>query len=284
MKRNILLPTDFSENAFNAINYALDMYKEEVCQFYILHAYSVLSYGFKDMLLLQSDDVVLKKQREQIDTRLAELEQRIYKVRGGNSQHIFKCIAVSDDPLDAIKKAIEDYDIEMVIMGTKGETNSSNIVYGSLAIQVMEKSRNCPVFVIAEDAEYKDLNEIVFPTSYKTHYKKRELRYLSDIAEKSGSCIRVLYVGNEADLTAEQLRHKGMLSEYFEGVIHTFHTVAGNDKNEALERFVRERGSDSIAFINKKHQFFGSIFSEPLVKSVTQYSKVPVLVMHDLRN
>ena len=284
MKRNILLPTDFSENAFNAINYALDLYKDEVCQFYILHAYSLLSYGFKDMLLLQSDDAVLKKEKEQIESKLIELEKLIYKERGENPHHSFISLAVCEDALDAIKKAIEDYDIEIVVMGTKGETNSQNIVYGSLAIQVMEKSRNCPVFVIAEDAKYAALNEIVFPTSYKTHYKKRELRSLSEIAEKSGSCIRVLYVGNEDDLTAEQLRHKAMLSDYFEGVIHTFHAVEGEDKNEALERFVRERGSDSIAFINKKHHFFGSIFSQPLVKSVGQISKVPVLVMHDLRN
>ena len=29
MKKKILLPTDFSKNAYNAINYAIELYKEE---------------------------------------------------------------------------------------------------------------------------------------------------------------------------------------------------------------------------------------------------------------
>lgn len=39
MKR-ILLPTDFSENSWNAIQYAMELYKEDVCTFYLLNAYT----------------------------------------------------------------------------------------------------------------------------------------------------------------------------------------------------------------------------------------------------
>ena len=39
-----------------------------------------------------------------------------------------------------------------------------------------------------------------------------------------------------------------------------------------------------VAFINKKHTFFGSILRQPLVKEMGFNSKVPILVMHDLRN
>ena len=37
--KKILIPIDFSENAINAINYALALFKDEFCKFYILHAY-----------------------------------------------------------------------------------------------------------------------------------------------------------------------------------------------------------------------------------------------------
>ena len=37
-----------------------------------------------------------------------------------------------------------------------------------------------------------------------------------------------------------------------------------------------------VAFINKKHAFFGSTLIQPLVKRLGYYSKVPILVMHDL--
>ncbi len=48
--------------------------------------------------------------------------------------------------------------------------------------------------------------------------------------------------------------------------------------------FIESRGSDMVAFINKKHTFFGSMLTEPMVKGIGYHSKVPILVMHDLRN
>ncbi|MGY8909954.1 MAG: universal stress protein [Flavobacteriales bacterium] len=40
MRRKILLPTDFSKNAWHAIKYALELYKKDNCDFYILNVFS----------------------------------------------------------------------------------------------------------------------------------------------------------------------------------------------------------------------------------------------------
>ena len=40
MKR-ILLPTDFSSISINAIDYAVSLYKESKCEFYVLNVYRV---------------------------------------------------------------------------------------------------------------------------------------------------------------------------------------------------------------------------------------------------
>ena len=41
MRRKILLPTDFSDNAWNAAVYALKLFKDEVCTFYFLNSTSI---------------------------------------------------------------------------------------------------------------------------------------------------------------------------------------------------------------------------------------------------
>lgn len=285
MKKKILLPTDFSHNSYNAITYALDLYEDEACVFYILNAFSVSSYGFGDIIALQADNGAFKKEKESAKSKLEELMHKIVRDKAKNSNHSFEKVVIYEDPLKAIKNAIEKYDIDLVVMGTKGNTASKEIVYGSLAIQVMEKSRNCPVLVVPENANYASLKDIVFPTSFRTHYKKRELKVLGEIAEKSSANIRVLHVSDEKDsLDENQEEHKKMLDEYFENVIHTYHFMNDINKESAIDYFVEERGADLVAFINKKHLFFGSIFSRPLVKSITYRTKVPILVMHDLRN
>lgn len=284
MKRKILLPTDFSKNSINAIHYALDMYKHDTCQFYVLNAFSMPSYDVDSLQMINFDLNIFTARKKEINEELIVFIKKIIKDKKIDETHSFDTIAIHENPLLAIKKTIEDYDIDLVIMGTKGETGSQNILYGSLAIQVMEKSRNTPVLVVPENANFSDLNEIVFPTSYKTHFKRRELHYLNEIAERSSASIRILHIANEDQLTEDQRRHKNMLNECFEEVIHTFHSMKNVDKVKAIDHFVEDRGIDLIAFINKKHRFFENIFNRPLVKSITYQIKVPVLVMHDLRN
>lgn len=284
MKKKILLPIDFSKNSLNAIAYALDMYKNDSCQFYILNAFSIPNYDVDSLQMLHFDMNIFTAKKEVVESDLIELVNKISRNNEETKHHNFDTIATHEEPLRAIKDAIEMYDVDLVVMGTKGETGLQRIVYGSLAIQVMEKSRNCPVLVVPENAKYSTLNEIVFPSSYKTHFKKRELEYLSELAKMSSASIRILHIDNELELDENQLQHKRMLTEYFDDVIHTFHSIENMGKDIAISGFVKERDIDMIAFINKKHTFLDNMFAHPLVKSITYHTKVPVLVMHDLRN
>ena len=280
----ILLPTDFSENSLNAIHYALDLYKEDVCEFYILNAFLLPNHDVDSLQMLNFDIHVFDAKEKAVDHQLTELVKKLIKDRKIKGNSTFNTISSHDDPLIAIKNTIEKYDLDLVIMGTKGETGIQALVYGSLAVQVMEKSRNCPVLVVPENAKYANLNEIVFPSSYKTHFKKRELVCLSKLSEKSSANLRILHIANETELDENQIHHKNMLDEYFEDVIHTFHTIEHEKKEIAISRFVKEKGIDMIAFINKKHTILDNIFTNPLVKKITYHTKIPVLVMHDLRN
>ncbi|PLB20375.1 MAG: Universal stress protein [Flavobacteriaceae bacterium FS1-H7996/R] len=202
----------------------------------------------------------------------------------GNPKHNFQTISIFNNPLEAIKNVVEEKDIELIVMGTRGETKARGNVFGSTAVIVMEKVRNCPVIVVPELAKIQLPKEIVFPTSYKTHFKKRELSYLIDIAQRYKASIKILHVTNEEELDEEQLNGKKLLVEYFEDISHSFHSLSHISVPSAINCFVESRESDMVAFINRKHTFFGSILTRPLVKEISFDLKVPILVMHDLRN
>ena len=52
--RKILIPTDFSENAMNAIAYAIELFKYEKCDYYIMHAYQDDIYADESLLEKES--------------------------------------------------------------------------------------------------------------------------------------------------------------------------------------------------------------------------------------
>lgn len=268
MKKRILIPTDFSKNAWNALMYAVELYKREQVDFYLLNAYG-------------NDRKTFPK--EYAEKELEKIRQHL-SIKTVYPDHTFHTEAVYSTLINGIKEMVETKDIEMVIMGTKGETDSKHAVYGSNTIDAMEHVRNCPVLAVPENVVFCDPNEIVFPTSYKTHYKRRELKHLYEISRITNAPVRILHVQGKKSLSKQQQSNKDLLEECFEGMEYSFHWMENIGVQEGLIKFVTEHNSQMIAFINKKHPFFGSVFSNPMVKKLGLYSKVPVLALHDLRN
>lgn len=283
MKKKILLPTDFSKNAWNAITYALELYKNETCDFYVLNVFNAAGYALESMMVPEPGERLYDEAKMKSEQGLSKTLERL-SFRDEYPNHKFFMLSQFNNMLGAIKDTVEKLDIEMIVMGTKGTTNANDLIYGSNTVLVMEKLRNCPVMAIPAEANYKEPKEIVFPTDYKTNFKRRELQYLIEIAKITNAAIRILHVSNDDHLNEEQENNKNLLIEYFDGLVFTFHTLHNVDVKGGLSSFVESRESDMVTFINRKHSFFGSIFSKPMVKSLGHHSKVPVLALHDLKN
>lgn len=279
MKRRILLPTDFSENAQNAIDYAIDLYKDEICDFYILNTYNVEPFT---MELTATRD--LEESKRKSLAGLAKILERL-SVIDNSVNHQFHIVSECGSLVNTMKDIIGKCDIDIVVMGTKGDTDSRTEIYGNQTVLAMEKIRNCPVLAIPAKAIFKEMTEIVFPTGYRTHFKRREFQYLVDIAKIAKASIRVLHVlDKDEDLDKDQRNNQKLLKDYFEGLEYSFHTLHSIEVQTALNSFIESRSSDMVAFINKKHSFFSYILSKPMVKDLGYHSTIPVLALHDLRN
>jgi len=281
--RKVLIPTDFSRNAWDAIAYAVDLFKNEPCEFYILNVYSLADFATDNLMVPQLDSSLVDTFRENSEKGLEKVLQRL-SFRDESDMHSFVTLSQQNDLIVALKEIVELKDIGLIVMGTKGSTDALNISFGSNTVTVMEKIRNCPVLAIPKGTVYTSVSEIVFPTSFKTHFKKRELDYLIDIAKITNAPIRVLHINEGGDLSEEQLNFKSLLEEYFDVLEYSFHFLESKNINEGVELFIQSRDSGMVAFINKKHTFFSTLFSKPLVKELGLNAKIPILALHDFRN
>ncbi len=280
--KKILLPTDFSKNASNAIEYAVDLYKNEECEFYILNAFYTLGFATDNVLVPEIGEIAYKSGKNNSEKELSVTLKEIQK--NNISRHRFFKVSKFNSLLNSIQETVEKENIDLIIMGTQGATNAVDKFLGSNTVMVMENVRYCPVMAIPSEVKYTKPKEIVFPTSYNTHYKRRELKQLIDITTITNAAIRILHIENEIDkdLNKTQNNNKELLEEYFEGLNYSFHVIYQVELEVALDCFVQSRNSDMIAFVNKKHGFLDSIFTNHLVQELGYKSKVPVLTMHDL--
>ncbi|WP_431136872.1 universal stress protein [Psychroserpens mesophilus] len=284
MKHHILLPTDFSANSIKAIHYARELYKNNRCNFYILNVFSATSNILDSLLNIEPGSKLYETAKSDSENGLAKVYDYINMSDQDNPKHHFEVISIFNNVIDAITQVVEQKDIEMIVMGTKGETQSKIKAFGSTARYVMEKVRNCPVIVVPKNAKTELPKEIVFPTSYKTHYKRRELNNLTSIAKKCDATVIVLHVCEEKALDDAQKENKHLLESILEGINYKFHELSHHSVITAVNLFVESRSSDMVAFINKKHTFLESMFTNTMVKDISFHSKVPILTMHDLRN
>ncbi|MCJ7465606.1 MAG: universal stress protein [Maribacter sp.] len=282
MDKRVLLPTDFSKNALNAIRYALDLYQDQICEFYFLNAYQVNGYSIDTMMMFPEPGEPAYEAAKKASEEGFEKLMDILELHNDNPKHTFHTISTFNSLLYAIKDTIAKNDIDIVVMGTKGETGAASVVFGTNTVNIMEKVTECAVLAVPEVVRFVKPKEIVFPTDYKTAFKRKELNYLIEIAKYHDAFIRVLHIVRESELSHEQQVNKELLEAILKDTSHSYHNLTDHKVPIGISAFIESRESDMIAFINKKHNFFGSMLSKPLVKEMGYHSKIPVLTMHDV--
>lgn len=282
MKKKLLLPTDFSKNANNAIKYAIELYKRESCEFFILHSYYLPGYNKSDMLSLEPTVERLNEVKGSAEKNMKRLKVQV-SLNDHYSHHVFHFLNEFGSFNDVLKKIVKKEDIKLILMGTRGETDDRNTILGSNAANVMEKVRACPVLAIPGDVIFKNPNEIVFSTTFRKVYKEIELATLLEISILTKAPIRILYIQKGQGLSKKQEENKVLLNKVLGSTSYTHHVLSNLNLQEGVRCFSQSRESDMIAFVNKKHNFFGSIFSNPMVKHIGDHTSVPILALHDVK-
>ncbi|UWX54495.1 universal stress protein [Maribacter litopenaei] len=202
------------------------------------------------------------------------------KLHHDNPKHTLHTISAFNFLSEAIKRTIAEKDIDLVVMGTQGASGTKGVIFGSNTVKAMEIIRECPVLAVPKDIQFTNPMEIVFPTNFKTSFKRQKLIYLIEIAKMFESTVSILYVSKKHDLTELQKSNKQLLEDIMEPISYSFHHLTEKDVSEGITSFVESRNSDMIAFINHKHFFFNSVFSKPLVKEIGYKPIVPILALH----
>ena len=278
MKR-ILLPTDFSDNSFEAIRYALLVYKDVKCTFYLLHTYNPPIYQTEYLLGSPGQIGLGDVLRETTVTKLEQLKSRLEN-QYNNPKHSFVVHTAFNTLLSEISEMVESEVIDIIVMGTKGATGAQEILFGSNTVHVIKKAK-CPVIAIPPKFEYEAPLEILFPTDFEIPYPKEDLKSLLLIAKKHMSRINVLHVRNSLELNIVQKEHKKQL-EHLLVNISIFNEIPDNEIITAVNDFQLKTKVNLLVMVQNKHTFLERLFIEPVIKKIGFHITIPFLVIPQL--
>ncbi len=276
----ILVPTDFSKNAWNALKYGLDLYKSIKCTFYLLHVNPIPTYSGAGSSVKGSSKMaqesVLRESKESLDQLLLRIENI-----PTNAKHSFVTIALFDFFVDSIKREVETKKIDLIIMGTKGSSGLKKATMGSNTGDVITKVK-CPLLAVPENAVFKRPEELAFPTDYYLGYDLKVLDTLIEMVTLNNSVLRVLHISKKGEeLNEEQVKNKEFLNDYLQDIEHSFHSLTGTDLETSVQCFTESRDIDMIAMVAKNLNFFQRILFRPKVEQISYHTDIPFLVLHE---
>lgn len=278
---NILIPTDFSENSHNAMKFAMDYFADIPVNFYILHN-SLKSPSLKEEK--SKGDGFFKFPNNtlpvQNTSEMLQEEIKTCKLLAKNPNHLFYPLHENVLLVEAIRKHIEENEIDYILMGTKGASKTNRNEIGSNTSEVITKVK-CPVFVIPENAMFNKIKNIAFLTDYNCIYRNKVISTLAESLQLQHAALRVLHIRSQnAVLTASQTDNKGFLHYFFKEAKHSFHFLENKNIETGIQDFVETWEIDMIAIVAKNLNFIQRLLFKPIIDSTYQ-SEIPFLVLHE---
>jgi nucleotide-binding universal stress UspA family protein len=279
--KNILLPTDFSENSWNAIEYALSFYKESICNFHLLHVNRLNNIITHDTPYIPSQEVIEEVFIKPSKQQLEKLLKRIVNEIPTNKKHHFLTLIDYNLFINSIRKHVKEKKIDLIVMGTKGASGLQEFMIGSNTGDVITKVP-CTTLIVPENAKYTMLKEIALPTDFVLSYNVQILQSISEILKETNSSLNIVHISKKGGaLNLDQQNNKNLLEDLFDEYNYSFHILTNTKVENALEYFVESRDIDMIVMVAKNLNYFQQILFHSKVEKISYHTKVPFLVLHE---
>lgn len=279
--RKILIPTDFSENAKNAINYAVQLFKYDVSEFYFMHAYQDDIYANEALLTQKTLNNVAATISKASEEQLKNTVKSVSSI-SPNPRHSYHTISSKNYLVDEANKIVDEENIDIVVMGTRGKTNDRKLTFGSHTLQVL-KYVQCPVLAIPEGYKYTQPKHILFPTDYMIPYKRRELKLLCEIGAPYRATIDMLYISKSNKLSLRQKDNKAFIEN--ELCKNTINFKTENSKHiiNTIYKYIKKNSTDILVMVNTRHSFWEHILFQSTIDELSLNLDIPFLTLQNMR-
>lgn len=271
--KTILVPTDFSKCADNALHYALEIARRTGAQISLLHIIYPNEGVENNVYEAFWIDTYVEERRK----ALGRLAKRLQK------KPAYKGVTINADvtigfPVGEISRRAKETKPDMIIMGTTGATGLRDIFLGSVAGGVISKS-TVPVLVVPAKAPFKENGNVVFATDFHLKTSKQSLELFHNFLKLIRGKLKVVHV---LDKPGEpDKKQENSFSEKIGDLRHDFHYIHDRNVQQAVNNFLEATDAIALVSVSHEHSLFHRLFFESMTKKLAHQAEIPMLVLHD---
>lgn len=264
--KKILFPTDFSALAAIAYQYCLKIAKQLEASVHVLHVYR----GDFTVPVPEVMAYKLLEERKQATTK------QMKAFVANNPEQIRVSTSVEMGlTTDVLIEYSEANDIDLIVMGTKGEHNLLEVALGSIASNTINRAA-CPVLVVPEEATISPLKKV----AYATDLSEQNIEQLAAVigwATQLKTALHYVFV-HTTKTPVDEYRVDELLEAQTNGLAVTYHQVDNPYVAQGLQNFVEKEQIDLLMMHHPKKGFLEWLFTASETRQMAFQSKIPLLI------
>ncbi|AWK04276.1 universal stress protein UspA [Flavobacterium crocinum] len=272
MKR-ILVPTDFSEHAEDALKVAAQIAKKSNSEIIILHMLE-LPHQTNDAILggisIPESMLFMKKANEMLD----QVSEKHY-LDGIEVTEIVKM----DKPIHGITQISKEHDVDLIVMGSHGSSGVEELLIGSNTEKVVRNSE-IPVLVIKKDISNFNAANVVFASDFSEEAKK-PFEKLLNFTKLFNSKIHLVNICTPNSFKPTHSAEKAINEFVDQFNINNYTTQIYNDTNieKGIINFANRINADIIGMCTHGRTGFAHFFNGSISEGLVNHAVRPVITL-----
>ena len=263
--KNIIVPTDFSANANNALDYAIQIANYFEGTIHLVHAYEVSS---TNAIFIGAGELLLEGAEKELKKIEAHYEDRLFP------KTTFETRSLEGPTATQICTNAKTVAADLIIMGTQGASGLKEIFLGSNTAAVVRRSHT-PVLVVPNRFSYEPMKRISLAIDDDILADDSILNPLLQLAEAYKAKIDLLHVFKERIPEAVDM---GVV-QVLKNIPHQSFNVKHENVNEGINYFVKESKADLLCMIKRERSFLERLFHSSVTRKEVFNSPVPLLLL-----
>lgn len=273
--KTIIVPTDFSAVALNAMNYALNLAKDLKARVIIFHAFQI-PVAFSEVPVVT---VSIDEMQHDSEEKLATLKRDVEHVTSGEIE--ITTVSRLGDVVEELSVICGEENPFAVVMGTKGAGKLERLLIGSNTLSAI-KRLHVPVMIVPPGATYKKIQKVGFACDFSKVKETTPVNEIADLLYTFNASLHVLNVDYKdkhfsGDTTIDSTELHSMLSH----LNPSYHYINSINVEEGINAFSDANGIDLLLTIPKKHNIIESIFVKSHSSALILHAHIPIIAVHE---
>jgi len=273
MKR-ILVPTDFSEEANNALDGAIQLAKMGGGEILLLHVIeSTENQSFNEMGEISHSN---PENKLFILQMMKVAKGKMSKIKSDHQDLTIIDMVKVGHPFHNISETIVDEKVDIVIMGSRGTSGMEEILVGSNAERVVRYAK-CPVITIKHSIDFSGIKTIAFASDLSTS-QNNTVQQLQVLQRLLDAKLKIVKVNTHSDWVTDRELNTLLARFVSENKIENFDFTSYNARyiEDGIIHFAEDKEVDMIAMATHGRTGFAHVIAGSVAEDLVNHSKRPI--------